>query len=255
MNNLPVSQNQISLRNLSVDEVAAIEAGSGIKIKDYSHKDLYFRVATIIKDCLIIKGEKKMTEDEQGKITAEFTAELKSSFPTFTVEEIKKACRDWAVGKIYEDGLHVSVHNLCKAIWAWRDIVKREALYKLNLEEQKKEREITEAKKIELKEQFKKDLLDTFSEYRENRQLDADKEYYHSAMYEYLEKNGYRLNSDLKCKIWQESFVNKDIRAIPKSKIHDFLRGIELSQKQRAKAAALKYVFDWLINNNKSLEL
>lgn len=251
---LPISHVQIVLKNLNPLEVAAIEAGKGIKIKDYGLENLFSRISNIVKEAVQIRGE-KMAELDQGKLTQLLTEELKQSFSTFTVEEIGQAVHAWAAGKIYEEGKHVSVHNICKAIWHWRDSVKREALDKIRKEEEAREKEVSEEKKKELTEVFKKDLLDTWNEYQTRKELAPDLEYYHAAMYEHLEKIGYTLTTEIKKRIWQESAPPPPKDHIPSVMIHDFKRGQELAQKQRAKAAALKFVFDWLINNGKELEL
>lgn len=306
-NIVPITQ--MSLKTLSPDELAAIEAGQNKRIKDYGKEDLFKRVADIVGQLIYLWGERadKWTTNDQGVFAAELTTALTETFGTFTVEEILLASRAWSLGKLNQglsedekrkDGIHISVHNLCKAIWYWREQTRQVAIEKAQKEQDEQEKHISEAEKEYWTQKFKDDIKSEWEQYKVSKSLNPENEYYHSAMYTHLEKltreDGtfkYRLNVDTKTQIYNAAKLDIDARiriesireqiantpeeeTIKRDELTaelirwqrlyphvqakhkgDFEITIETQCKQRARKMSLKYVFDWLINNGKELEL
>lgn len=218
MNLVPL--NTISLKSLSPEEAAAIEAGKGIKIKDYGVDDLYNRIFNVLDYAIEIRKERldKWTQDDKGRFVADFLDSLTKLFSGFTYEEVLEAVKAWAVGQIYQEGVHISVHTFCRAIWEWRDVVKREAIAKKNKEEDMLERVKSEQDKKDWEQIFLNDIRTEWSEYKKTRNLDPAKEYYHGAMYKHLEsvikdeRSIYKLADWKKSQIYQQAKEEIDAR-------------------------------------------
>lgn len=262
---VPITPGQIVLKNFSPDEVAAIEAGKGLRIKEYGLKDLFTRVAVIVKDCVQIKGE-KMPEGDMGKLAQLLTEELQTSFGTFTVEEVMQATRSWALGKLSQtltadekkrEGVHVSVENICKAIWLWRDVTKRQALDKLRKEEEKREIELSEEAKEAGRIQFRIDLQAEFDYWHEHKKLKHSgptSRAWHAYLYVWFFDRSYGLPNE-------EAYAIKDkadalIKKEWVDSIHrrDYEIKLEEQRKELAREMALPIVFEKLVKFGIKLE-
>lgn len=243
---IPISQTQIVLKNLSPDEVAAIEAGKGLHIKAYGHKDLFPRVVEVVRQAVVMRGE-KMGEQDMGIIAKEFTDELKTTFSTFTIEEVMQAVRAWCSGKLYEEGKHVSVLNLCKCIWHWRDAVKREALHKIEKEKEAKDKEVSEEEKRIGKELFKEQVLQEFSYWQEHGKImhsGPASRAWHAYLYLWFKERGYSLPNDeaMEIKDQADKMILRD-RAVKQEHKRAYLEELEERRKELARELALPVLF------------
>lgn len=254
---IPISQSQIVLKNFSPDEVAAIEAANGIKIKGYDLKDLFPRVVIIVQQAVVMRGE-KMQADDMGRVAKEFTDELKTTFSTFTVEEVMQAVRAWCSGKLYEEGKHVSVLNLCKCIWHWRDSVKREALDKIRKEELKKEEEKSEEYKQEGQELFKEQVLQEFNYWKEHGTImhsGPSSRAWHAFLYLWFKERGYCLPNDeaMEIKDQADKMIQRD-RAVKAEHKRAHLEELEERRKELAREMALPVLFAKFVKHGIKLE-
>jgi len=254
---VPISHVQIVLKNLNPLEVAAIEAGKGMKIKDYGLENLFSRISNIVKEAVQIRGE-KMAELDQGKLTQLLTEELKQSFSTFTVEEIGQAVHAWAAGKIYEEGKHVSVHNICKSIWHWRDIIKREAIHKMEKEKEAQEKEQTEEEKQAGREKFRELLTSEFEYWKQNKTLlhsGPQSRAWHAYLYLWFKERGYSLPNDeaMEVKDKADKVIQRD-RAVKQEHKAAHLLELEEKRKELAREMALPIVFEKLVKFGIKLE-
>lgn len=264
---IPISQTQIVLKNFSPDEVAAIEAGKGIKIKDYNRTDLLHRSANIVAQACVLRGQSPKSQDDQNIITNELCNELQASFSTFTVEEIFEATRAWAVGKLSlnltedekkREGVHVSVHNLCKAIWHWRDLVKRQAIEKLQKEQDAKEKEATEEEIRIGKELFKEQVLQEFNYWKEHGSImhsGPASRAWHAFLYLWFKERGYCLPNDeaMEIKDQADKMIQRD-RAVKAEHKRAHLEELEERRKELAREMALPVLFAKFVKHGIKLE-
>jgi hypothetical protein len=263
---IPISQTQIVLKNLSPDEVAAIEAGKGKRIKDYDRPSLLHRAANVVAQACVLRGQSLKGED-QNIVTNELCNELQTSFCTFTVEEIFEATRAWAIGKLSlsltedekkREGVHVSVHNLCKAIWHWRDVVKRQALEKIEKEKEAKEKEVTEEEKRIGKELFKEQVLQEFNYWKEHGSImhsGPSSRAWHAFLYLWFKERGYCLPNDeaKEIKDKADTMILRD-RAVKAEHKRAHLEEIEERRKELARELALPVLFAKFVKHGIKLE-
>ena len=97
------------IKSLTPDEQNAIKASNGKLVKTLEPVELYDSILLIVTESIALKGQgKNITQDDIAFITANFSAELKRCFTTFTVEQVREAARLGALGKLNTDTGHVS---------------------------------------------------------------------------------------------------------------------------------------------------
>jgi hypothetical protein len=240
-NLIPISQT--SLKSLSPDELAAIEADNGKKIKDYSEDELGKRLVEIVSQAYILRGHK--IEHETLSITVvEFALELMKCFTTFTLETVLQAVRAGSLGKLEDESVHVSTHNLCRWVNLYNDKIRREAIHKAK--QQEKEIEVSEEKK---QEQLKK-LDESIEQARNTKNWDKSLDWYYAIMYDRVNKSDDLLTREEKDKIFES--VEKELEkesVTPNDQYYkrfnpsDYLNKLQGAKVTRAKMRALEFIF------------
>lgn len=225
--------------NLLPLEKNALTAYYQLKIKEVTKLSMVQPLSEAITKAFIVMGS--TPKDDFQLIVEEVLNELKTSFSTFTIQEVCIAIDLGSKGKLGDEFVHVHIKAILKWIWLYNEKIRREAIHKQKEYEEKTEKQLQEFEHKEKIRMFEATIIGRYNGFPESLINDNYGEM--AAYYRHLTKR-VQVNVPLEKK-------NELFAAAEKIKEEDRLLAeqnfrsikIEYTSKQIAEANALKYLF------------
>lgn len=156
------------IKNILPIETEAIQLYFKPKIKDLTKKDMVRPIVSAIAIGRQIKGHSASQNDDELCADIVIT-ELKSTFTTYSIQEVCKAIELGAKGLLgTENTVHVSAENIFKWIIAYNAKIRQEAIHKMKQHNEKQEKEAEEALKAQKLEAFEDNIINAYRDFYDN---------------------------------------------------------------------------------------
>lgn len=228
-------------------EIMALEANYCEKIKLVKKSDMVEPLTAAI-----TKANQMIMHTSKGNDISVMVdlliQELKTSFTTYTVEEVCQAIHSGSKKELNEF-VHISVTEILKWVQLWNDKVRKEAIHKQNKFLEEKQKEIDEQVRKEKIIKFKRSILEYYNHFFSSGEfLPLDGE--DAAIFRYLQDQGIiNMPNKQKNEIWAEA----QKLASEKPELKDYSLKNKIQQqlytagvKEIAEGMALRIVFqEW----------